>query len=243
MPKKRLKEENSMLNRSNLSIMKKYLFLICITLSGSVTALQAQDDTRTTFGIRAGVNFQNLNGKDPQGDKLKNNLIVGFHAGVNVEIPVAPDFVLQPGLLFSLKGSKLEGDPEEKVVIDYIELPVNFIFKPAFGNGHLLLALGPYLAYGVAGKASATVNGVDMEKDIKFENDLSESQLLDEEVYIRPFDAGANLLAGYEFGFGISVQLNAQLGLLKINPGYDGNSDDKTSYKNTGFGISVGYRF
>ncbi len=61
--------------------------------------------------------------------------------------------------------------------------------------------------------------------------------------YVRPFDAGANLLAGYEFGFGISFQLNAQLGLLKVNPGYDGDSNDDTSVKNTGFGISVGYRF
>ena len=77
---------------------------MCIALAGSVAALQAQDDTRITFGVRAGVNFQNFNGKDENGDKLKNDLIVGFNAGVNVEIPVAPDFVLQPGLLFTVKG-------------------------------------------------------------------------------------------------------------------------------------------
>lgn len=224
--------------------MKKSLFLIGIAIVSVIPALQAQEETRTTFGIRAGVNFQNFNGKDSDGDKLENNMIVGFHAGVNVELPVAPDFVLQPGLLFSVKGTESDFDlGTGKVIVNYIELPVNFIFKPVLGNGRLILGLGPYIAYGIGGKVSFSGSGIDIEKDIKFENDLSESQLIDTEFYLRPFDAGANLLAGYEFGFGISVQLNAQLGLLNIDPGYDGNSDNETTLKNTGFGISVGYRF
>jgi hypothetical protein len=224
--------------------MKNYIYFIIGTALICAPVLKAQDDTRTTFGIRAGVNFQNLNGKNSDGDKLENDMIIGFNAGVNVEIPVAPDFVLQPGLLFSLKGAEttVEG-LSGKVNVDYIELPVNFIFKPVLGNGRLLLGLGPYVAYGVGGKIKLSGSGTDIEKKIIFENDLSESQLLDDEFYVRPLDAGANLLAGYEFAFGISVQLNAQWGLLKVNPGYDGNSDDKSSVKNTGFGISVGYRF
>jgi hypothetical protein len=225
--------------------MKNCLYLfIGIAMIFVTPAMQAQDVARTTFGVRAGVNFQNFNGKDSQGDKLKNDMIVGFHAGVNVEIPVAPDFVLQPGLLFSVKGAKTTREGlSGKVNVDYIELPVNFIYKPALGNGRLLLGLGPYLAYGVGGKIKVSGSGTDSEKSIKFENNLSESQVLDDEFYLRPLDAGANLLAGYEFAFGISVQLNAQLGLLKVNPGYDGDSEDKSSVKNTGFGISVGYRF
>jgi hypothetical protein len=55
-------------------------------------------------------------------------------------------------------------------------------------------------------------------------------------------DAGANMLAGYQFRNKISVQLNAQLGLTKINPEYEGAGNDKTSAKNTGFGFSLGYR-
>jgi hypothetical protein len=223
--------------------MKKTIYIMCIAVISVIPALQAQDDTRTTFGIRAGINFQNFNGKNADGDKLENKMITGFNAGVNVEIPVAPDFVLQPGLLFSLKGSQVTEDFDATITVNYIELPINFIFKPVLGNGRLLLGIGPYLAYGISGKAKATIAEVDIEKDIKFESNLSTSQRLDDEVYLKRFDAGANLLAGYEFGFGISFQLNAQLGLLKVNPGYDGDSDDDTSVKNTGFGISVGYRF
>jgi hypothetical protein len=224
--------------------MKKTIYLMCIAVISVIPALHAQDEARTTFGIRAGINFQNFNGKDYQGDKLKNKMIVGFHAGVNVEFPVAPDFVLQPGLLFTVKGTDTDEDVGTGTIrVNYIELPVNFIFKPVLGNGRLILGLGPYIAYGISGKVKLSGTDSDFEKNIKFENNLSESQLLDDEFYVRPFDAGANLLAGYEFGFGISVQLNAQLGLLKINPGYDGDSNDDTSIKNTGFGISVGYRF
>jgi hypothetical protein len=56
-------------------------------------------------------------------------------------------------------------------------------------------------------------------------------------------DAGANFLFGYEFANKVSFQLNAQLGLLKINPEYEGTTNDQTSAKNTGFGFSIGYKF
>jgi hypothetical protein len=31
--------------------------------------------------------------------------------------------------------------------------------------------------------------------------------------------------------------------LLKINPEYSWSADSKASYKNTGYGLSLGYRF
>ncbi len=80
----------------------KNIFAVVIaTLFSTVVFAQS----KTSFGIRAGVNFQNLNGKDLNDDKLENKLKTGFNAGVNAEIPVGIDFYLQPGLLFSTKGS------------------------------------------------------------------------------------------------------------------------------------------
>jgi hypothetical protein len=61
--------------------------------------------------------------------------------------------------------------------------------------------------------------------------------------YYKAFDAGANLFAGYEMGNGLFFQLNTQLGLVNINPEDKRITDDKSAYKNTGFGLSVGYRF
>lgn len=195
----------------------------------------------TSFGIRAGVNFQNLNGKNGLGNKLENKLIPGFHVGVNADIPLATDFFIQPGVLFSTKGAKLNNPGNEATFnLSYVEVPVNLLYKPAFGTGNLLLGFGPYAGYAISGKFKPE-NGNDT--DIKFQNTLSASDLQNKAFYSKRFDAGANFLAGYEFASKFSVQLNTQLGLIKINPDYEGFPDDKSSTKNTGFGLSLGYRF
>lgn len=192
----------------------------------------------TTFGIRAGVNFQNINGKDFSDSKLQNKLKTGFNAGVNAEIPVGIDFYLQPGVLFTTKGAKV-GDSDNKINLSYIEIPVNFIYKPELGTGRLLLGFGPYAAFGIGGKYHRE-NGTDT--DIQFENNVTVAQAATGN-YFKSFDAGGNLLFGYETAKKISIQLNAQLGMVKINPKIEGVNDDNTSWKNTGFGISLGYRF
>ena len=200
-----------------------------------------------SFGLRGGINFQNINGKDENGNKLKNDLLIGFNVGVNAEIPVAPQFYFQPGLLFTVKGAKtnekvLDETVNAKVRISYLELPLNFLFKPLLGTGHLLLGFGPYVALGIGGKAKYDVGGSSKTASIKFKNNVKVTDA-DDVVYIKPLDAGANLLVGYEFSNKVSMQLNTQLGLTKINPSYEGSSNDKTSAKNTGFGLSLGYRF
>jgi len=208
--------------------MKRRFITLLTAMVFMAVALQAQ----VSIGLRAGVNFQNINGKDAAGNKLENGLIVGFNAGPVVDIPIADEFFLQTGLLFSIKGAvDKEVTPEHKVNISYIELPVNLLYKPVLGSGHLLLGFGPYVAYGIMGKYG--------ENKIEFEK---EAVAGDNNVF-KPLDAGANLLAGYEFAFKLSFQLNAQLGLLEINPKITGNAGDETSEKNTGFGISLGYRF
>ncbi len=225
----------------------KFMTLSVILILSSV-AMQAQ----IGFGLLGGVNFQNINGKDSNGDKLENGLLTGFHAGVNVNIPVAPDFYFQPGLLFSVKGAKNEffnpdikasGDYTTTTRLSYIEMPLNLLYRPQLGNGYLLLGFGPYLAYGITGKETTQLNSISVDRTVKFKNSVEEWTDLVENAYYRPFDAGANILFGYEFGMGAFIQLNAQLGLLKINPEYAWISDDQTAYKNTGYGLSLGYRF
>lgn len=228
--------------------MKAKLITLSAILIFATLALQAQ----IGFGILGGVNFQNINGKDNNGNKLENGLLTGFHAGININIPVAPDFYFQPGLLFSVKGAKNEffsppskaaGDFETTTKLSYVELPLNLLYRPQLGNGYILLGFGPYIAYGIGGKETSVFSSLTYERDVKFSN--SAVGLLDwiENAYYKPFDAGANIFFGYETQMGLFLQMNAQLGLLKINPEYSWVSDDKRSYKNTGYGLSLGYRF
>jgi hypothetical protein len=201
---------------------------------------------RTTFGFRAGVNFQNFNGKDQNGDMLSNNLVTRFHGGVNVEIPIAVDFYLQPGLLYITKGTlrkqTINGEKNNATAtLGYIEMPINLLYKPLLGTGHLIIGFGPYVAYGVWGKAKYEVGATSRTEDVVFKNTVSSTDRTDV-TYFRPFDAGANIIAGYEFSNRISFQLNAQLGMLRVNPTYSMNPNDQSSAKNTGFGLSLGYR-
>lgn len=228
--------------------MKKRISLITAMVLGTIISLAQQKTIHsggTKFGLRGGVNFQNINGKDEDGNKLAYDMLTGFNIGINAEIPVAPQFYFQPGLLFSVKGAKskeviLGETYKGKIIISYLELPLNFLYKPMLGTGHLLLGFGPYVALGVGGKVKNKGGGSSETTSIKFKNIVKPIDA-DDVVYLRPLDAGANMLAGYEFSSKFSVQLNVQLGLTKINPEYEGISNDKTSAKNTGFGFSLGY--
>ncbi|MDA3927357.1 MAG: hypothetical protein PF541_00235 [Prolixibacteraceae bacterium] len=88
--------------------MKTKLFFTLITFVLSFTFARAQttDQANISFVVIGGVNFQNLNGKAFNGDKLENDKLRGYQVGVNVQIPLAPKLYFQPGILLSSKGMK-----------------------------------------------------------------------------------------------------------------------------------------
>lgn len=215
----------------------KIVFLVTIlTMFGFYANAQTTEDEGASFGLKGGVNFQNINGEDPSGDKWENDLAVRFNAGIVANIPVAPEFYFQPGLLFTTKGAKFNNeflgiDANAELNTSYLELPLSFLYRPLLGSGHFLLGFGPYVAYGLGGKLESG----DTEMDIKFGDEESNDIL-----YLKRMDYGANLFFGYELQNGLSVQLNTQLGLANILPDV---ADNDATFKNTGFGISLGYMF
>ena len=219
--------------------MKTRLISVLVALMLTATFATAQDNGKMSFGILGGLNFQNLNGKDIVGDKLENDMKIGYHIGANVRIPIAPEFYFQPGILFSTKGAKDNStSPANTINLSYIEMPLNLVYKGLLGQGYIILGLGPYFGYGIMG----SVKSDDATTDIEFTNTVEITDPLTV-PYFKAFDAGGNLFFGYELANGISAQMNVQLGMVKINPEYKILSEDKSSIKNTGFGISLGYRF
>lgn len=221
---------------------KAIVFTSALLIGGLIAQAQSTSTStatmgKTTFGIRAGVNFQNINGKDGNDKDLDNKIKTGFNVGVTADIPIAPEFYVQPGILFSLKGAKMDDAADTKINISYLEIPVNFLYKPVLGGGNLLLGFGPYAAFAVGGK----IKNDNVDVDLKFDNEVSPTSP-DAYRTLKRFDFGANLLAGYQFSNHLSAQLNAQLGLVNINPKYTGISTDAKA-KNTGFGVSLGYSF
>ena len=183
------------------------------------------------LGVNAGVNFFNQTIK-ADGEKFDDAKIkTGFQIGVDYEIGIAPDFYFAPGLVFATKGAKIQEDflGEEytsKWGLNYLEVPLNLVYKPVLGTGNLIVNFGPYLGYGIGGKYKD-----DIADDIEFGSDDTDNY--------KPFDMGANIGFGYQLGMGLSFKLNAQLGLINIKP--EGDSDNLI--KNNGFAFSVGYRF
>ena len=217
--------------------------ILIFTLLISTAMAQSGEMGKTTFAVLGGVNFQNLNGEDNSGDKLENDLIIGYHFGVNAQIPVAPEFYFQPGLQFSTKGAKNTANSLTSTYkLSYVELPLNFVYKALVGNGYFMIGLGPYVAYGVGGKAIYEGGSLSSESDIKFKKEVVSGDPITT-VYIKPFDAGGNIFFGYEMAGGLFLQLNAQLGMLNIRPDNYLLTDDNSTLKNTGYGLSLGYRF
>jgi hypothetical protein len=215
-----------------------------LALTGSFA--MAQGTSKMPFAVLGGVNFQNLNGKDGSGNKLENEMILGYHAGVNIQIPIAPQFFFQPGLLYSSKGAKntytLTGTEFTNTTkLSYIELPLNLVYKALLGDGFFMLGFGPYVGYGFGGKVITEGGSAEVDRKINFTNVVETTD--DPSLpYYKALDVGGNIFAGYEMANGIFFQFNTQLGMVKINPEYKILTDDKSSVKNTGFGLSLGYR-
>jgi hypothetical protein len=214
-----------------------------LMLSASMALGQGVDNAKTSFGILGGISFQNLNGKDVSGDKLTNDMIPGYHVGVNIQIPIAPQFYFQPGLLFATKGAKNSFSSITSTTnLSYIEMPLNLVYKAMLGNGYFMLGFGPYIGYGIGGKVTTKGGALELETDIKFQNVVETTDPL-LTTYYKAFDVGGNIFAGYQMANGIFGQLNTQMGLVAINPEDKRIANDESSVKNTGFGISVGFRF
>jgi len=228
--------------------MKTKLIFLAFSLLISASLLNAQSSAtgKTSFGILGGVNFQNLVGKDNDGNKFTNEMIIGYHAGINIQIPIAPEFYFQPGVIFSTKGAKNSyGSLTGTYNLSYIEMPLNLVYKGALGNGFVMVGFGPYVAYAIGGKSSIVDGSASLEKDIVFKNTVeSGDDYLT--VYARRFDAGGNIFAGYEMAGGLFIQLDTQFGMLEVNPEDQrliAEFSEELSIKNMGFGVSLGYRF
>jgi hypothetical protein len=106
-----------------------------------------------------------------------------------------------------------------------------------------MVGFGPYVAYGIKGKVSYDGGGsTSVDSDIEFKNvvDAGDPLLT---TYLKALDAGGNVFFGYQMSGGLFLQLNAQLGMLNINPEDNRITGSNAVIKNTGYGLSLGYQF
>lgn len=200
--------------------------LIVLFMLFAFTAIQAQ----VKFGPKAGLNLSTMTLKS-SGISLDPKMLVGFHAGIISEIGLAENLVLQPGVLFSSKGSKyeltfLDETVDFSMAPGFIEIPVNVLYSFGTGSTKLNLFAGPYLAYGIIGKSKSEGESEDISFGTSEDDDM------------KPFDFGVNIGAGVNIN---GLLISAQYGLGLANLANDSSGD--AEMKNNVIAISIGYLF
>jgi hypothetical protein len=134
------------------------------------------------------------------------------------------------------KGAKSEDpdyDSEAKLTINYIEIPMNVLYRPTMQKIRFFLGAGPSVAFALSGKDKGKENGVPYSAKVKFGNNPDEDDM-------KRLDLGANFLAGIETPGGFVVSFNYNLGLSNLAPGNDGSGFD-VKMRNRYFGLKAGY--
>jgi len=235
--------------------MKKiFLFLgIGVCLYTQATAQEL------TPGAELGINFTNLKTR-VNGVNGTSQSMAGLKIGGILDIGIAPNLSIQPGLFFTQKGSRQDyimsvqneagvittNETKDEYRVNYLEIPVNFQYKFSYHKyGQFFIGAGPYFAVVLSGKLTTdditTVdrpNGVITSTDRTTEYSLRIGNNAAKDD-IKSGDVGLNFNLGYEFGSGLLLRSNLGLGLMNIMPGGDADN----YMRNNSFALSIGYLF
>jgi hypothetical protein len=229
--------------------MKKKLMICGILLSLSLSFIHAQ---KSSAILRGGVNLANVSINN-DGDIEDAKTLTSFQVGIIGDFNLTSFLAIQPGLVFTGKGTKAqsgeEGDANWYRASSnpyYLEVPVNLVFKTPTGNVKFFAGAGPYLGIGIAGKNK--VNGAVLgtsfssEEKIEFSND-DPSTLGEEEGagfgILKRFDYGLNGLVGIE-SKNLVLSANYGFGLAKLQSGAD--SDDDNNNKHRVLSFTLGFK-
>ena len=137
--------------------MRKIIFLALFSIGTLIASAQT-----VNWNVNAGIGVSNYYGKNTDGTDPK----FAYRVGVGMEVPFDQTWSLQTGLNFVSKGSKSGDYINRKINALYLELPIMAGLRlPTASGFDVLLKAGPYLAYGVGGKAKATVGNVEVKTD------------------------------------------------------------------------------
>lgn len=229
--------------------MKKIAILFfCVVLSVVATA-------QNSLGVQAGVVSSSFSTKSENGVYTNSSKMkIGFKAGVYGEIQMSPDVFFQPGINYISKGGIYNGksavipktdgkaipnampvltNQTYSIKLNYVEVPLNLVYKPGDNPKKIMVGIGPVLSYGFGGKATVTTGGRAEEKvKVKFDGKNSTDSLL----HGKPLELGANVFAGYELESGIRF-------MLQYRPNFtDNDATNNVTVKNSYFSFTVGVK-
>lgn len=214
--------------------MKRNL-LIAFFLLVSVGLANAQ----VSYGLKAGMNLAKYNKPILSGMEDFEKTLPSFYVTGFVDLPVAPQFSIQPALSLQGKGAKYKGDVAGssgtiKANVMSLEIPVNAVYYIPAGPGSVFLGAGPYAGLNLSGQVKITGtdnNGdaVDQTEDIEFSGD---------DKSMERFDYGLNFMLGYKLSNGFLINGGYNLGLADLSA-----QEGQAEFKNRVISFGIGYQF
>jgi hypothetical protein len=192
-------------------------------------------DAQIRYGLKAGLNLSYISGLEKMYRALAESTIPGYstdyapgsHAGFMLRYDFPSQFFLQPELLLSTQGlqESAADRKSETSRLNFLQLPVYAGYKMNAGSRlRIILAAGPYFAYGINGSEGAYGS----------------------EGMFQHFDAGLSVMAGIEIDQ-LQITAGCDAGLVdqvKVD-GWKTAKDllGLSSILNRNFKVSVGYFF
>ena len=210
------------------NILKLSFTLLALTLTNQYFA-------QISLGLRAGINYANVDNKDFDADGFEKLPIAGLNFGVFGEMLLTKSLFFETGLYLSGKGFKFSNqvngnDFKQTIAIQYLEIPLYTSFKTDLGKKKLNIFAGPYIGIAASGNIKTITISGDTEEDIKFGNDKIDDTF-------KRTDFGLNFGAGIQ-SKNILIRAQYGLGLSNMFP-----DPDSGKSKNGVVGISVSFTF
>lgn len=204
--------------------MKRIVLLIVLAFPGTVASAQA------SLGFKGGYVFSDLDfGNNAGVPAARSHGRTTWQAALMLNVPLGvPGLYLEPNLGFVRKGASFSGGPKlvgpggasgtgQSLLLDYLELPVNAVYKFPLSFGKLAIGAGPYAAYGLGGRFNYALEGgsatsTAASKDVIFSNAYSDTN-----INVARWDAGLNGMLSLEFNNYLVLGANYSYGLANIN--------------------------
>lgn len=210
---------------------------------------------QVSVGVRGGMNASNIEFGGDAADVIGKGYmkpLYGWHADLMLNIPLIDRVYLQPYFRYIRKGAVIRDQPwlkpdvpgmlvskGRRMELNYLELPLNVVYKLPLGKGHLTGGLGPYVGYGLSGRYSfmTTKDGETVSQDFRDVRFSRGSGGDDNMIGMSRWDAGAHFSVGYEFFSSFTVSANCNIGMKDVD------RSEFTRSRNQYVGLSVGFLF
>jgi hypothetical protein len=195
--------------------MKNRFVFFCLLL----TAFASMASAQLKIAPEAGANLSSVNGNN---DATDNTIRFTGKIGAQLQVPIDSfHFFLQPGLFYSMQGQSLNYNV---IATNYIQLPVNFVYKIGKRSDRFFVGAGLYAAYAV----------VDRYRNGKLSEKLPIGNTKND--VLKPFDFGGDVRIGHELYNGLFLAAQYSFGFINTYPG-----PDNTTVRNWVLSITAGY--